>query len=151
MLATQDTHSFTDILLDEFNNFSKAAEPLLHIHSETAYQKALDTLDDLFDRATDSPDDPLNPLIDMLSNAITQYEDSLPAVQKMDKRIEDMDAGLSTLRTLMSQYGLSGSDFENEIGKRAYVSQILSGSRKLSKDHIKKLSDRFSVSPSLFF
>ena len=151
MLATQDTDSFTDMLLDEFNSFSKAAEPLLHIHSETAYQKALDTLDDLFGRATDSPDDPLNPLIDMLSNAITRYEDSLPAVQKMDQRIEDMDAGLSMLRTLMAQYGLSGADFENEIGKRAYVSQILSGSRKLSKNHIKNLSDRFSISPSLFF
>jgi HTH-type transcriptional regulator/antitoxin HigA len=87
----------------------------------------------------------------MLSNAITRYENSLPAVQKMDKRIEDMDADISMLRTLMSQYGLSGSDFENEIGKRAYVSQILSGSRKLSKDHIKNLSDSFDVSPALFF
>jgi len=93
----------------------------------------------------------LNPLIDMLSNAITRYEDSLPAVQMMDKRIDDMDAGISMLRILMSQYGLSGADFENEIGKRAYVSQILSGSRKLTKDHIKNLSDRFSISPSLFF
>jgi len=151
MLATQDTNSFTDIILDEFNSFSKTAEPLLHIHSETAYRKALDTLDELFDRATDNPDDPLNPLIDMLSNAITRYEDSLPAVQMMDKRIDDMDAGISMLRILISQYGLSGADFENEIGKRAYVSQILSGSRKLTKDHIKNLSDRFSISPSLFF
>jgi len=151
MLANHDTHSFTDILLDEFNNFSKTAEPLLHIHSETAYQKALDTLDNLFEKASDNPDDPLNPLIDMLSNAISRYEDSLPEVQMMDKRIDDMDAGISMLRTLMSQYGLSGSDFEHEIGKRAYVSQILSGSRKLSKDHIKKLSDRFNISPALFF
>jgi len=151
MLATQGTNSFTDMLLDEFNSFSKAAGPLLHIHSETAYQRALDTLDDLFNRATDSPDDPLHPLIDMLSNAITRYEDSLPSVQMMDKRIEDMDAGISMLRTLMSQYGLSGADFENEIGRRAYVSQILSGSRKLSKDHIKNLSDSFGVSPALFF
>jgi len=151
MLATQGTHSFTDTLLDKFNRFSKAAEPLLHIHSESAYKKALDALDDLFDRTTDSPDDHLNHLIDMVSNAITRYEDSLPEIHMMDKRIEDMDAGLSMLRTLMSQHGLSGADFENEIGKRAYVSQILSGSRKLSKDHIKNLSDRFSVSPSLFF
>jgi len=151
MLATQDTNSFTETLLNEFNRFSKAAEPLLHIHGESAYQKALDTLDDLFDRTTDSTDDPLNPLIDMFSNAITRYEESLPEIHRMDKRIENMDAGLSMLRTLMSQPGLSGADFENEIGKRAYVSQILSGSRKLSKDHIKNLSDRFSVSPSLFF
>jgi len=74
MLSTQGANSFTDILLDEFNSFSKAAEPLLHIHSETAYRKALDTLDDLFDRATDSLDDPLNPLIDMLNEAATRQD-----------------------------------------------------------------------------
>jgi len=151
MLTVHENNTFTDTLLDGFNSFSKVAGSLFHIHSEKVYLKALETLSDLFDRASDSPDEPLNPLIDILSHSITRYEDSLSEIQAMDKRIDGMDAGVSMLRLLMSQHKLAGSDFENEIGKRAYVSQILSGDRKLSKDHIKKLSDRFNISPSLFF
>lgn len=151
MLVVHESNTFTETLLDGFNSFSKAAGSLLQIHNEKTYLKALDTLSDLFDLASDHSDEPLNPLIDILSNSITQYEDSLPEIQAMDKRIDEMDASVSMLRLLISQYNLSGSDFENEIGKRAYVSQILSGNRKLSKDHIKNLSDRFNISPSLFF
>jgi len=52
------------------------------------------------------------------------------------------------LRLLMHKHALKGSDFEHEIGKRSYVSLILSGERKLTKEHIEK---RFNISPALFF
>jgi len=151
MLVAHHDNSPADVLFESFDCFLKSAGSLLHIRSDRAYQKALVTLSDVMERADDRPDDPYVPLIEMLSNAIERYENSLPAVQALEKRVDEMDAGVSTLRLLMSQYGLTGSDFENEIGKRSYVSLILKEERSLTRAHIEKLSKRFSISPALFF
>jgi HTH-type transcriptional regulator/antitoxin HigA len=37
------------------------------------------------------------------------------------------------------------------LGTESIVSEILSGKRPLTKRHIEKLSERFSVSPAVFF
>jgi len=37
------------------------------------------------------------------------------------------------------------------FGTPSVVSEVLSGKRKLNKEHIQKLSERFGVSPELFF
>ena len=62
-----------------------------------------------------------------------------------------MDSGVAVLRTLMEQYELRTNDFKDEIGGKSMVSMILNGSRKLSRDHIQALSNRFHVSPAVFF
>ena len=59
-------------------------------------------------------------------------------------------ADISMLRLLMDQYELNGTDFP-EIGDKTLVSKILKGDRNLTKDHIIKLSERFDISPVLFF
>ena len=51
----------------------------------------------------------------------------------------------------MSQYHLKGEDLKNEIGSKSLVSMILNGKRKLTTEHIQALSNRFNISPSLFF
>jgi HTH-type transcriptional regulator / antitoxin HigA len=37
------------------------------------------------------------------------------------------------------------------FGTASVVSEVLSGKRELSKEHIRRLSRRFHVSPELFF
>jgi HTH-type transcriptional regulator/antitoxin HigA len=37
------------------------------------------------------------------------------------------------------------------FGTPSIVSEVLNGKRKLNKDHIKRLSRRFHISPELFF
>jgi HTH-type transcriptional regulator/antitoxin HigA len=37
------------------------------------------------------------------------------------------------------------------FGTESIVSDVLNGKRDLAKDHIRKLSERFGVSPALFF
>jgi HTH-type transcriptional regulator/antitoxin HigA len=37
------------------------------------------------------------------------------------------------------------------FGTRSVISEVLSGKRNLSKKHIQGLSERFNVSPELFF
>jgi HTH-type transcriptional regulator/antitoxin HigA len=51
----------------------------------------------------------------------------------------------------MEQHGLLQKDLAEEFGTPSIVSEVLSGKRDLSKDHIKRLSQRFHVSPELFF
>ncbi len=58
---------------------------------------------------------------------------------------------LDVLRFLMDQHGLKQKDLVDVFGTPSVVSEVLSGKRELNKDHIKRLSDRFHVSPELFF
>ena len=58
---------------------------------------------------------------------------------------------LDVLRFLMDQHGLKQKDLVDVFGTPSIVSEVLNGKRELNKDHIKRLSDRFHVSPELFF
>jgi len=58
---------------------------------------------------------------------------------------------LDVLRFLMDAHGLRQKDLADVFGTPSIVSEILSGKRELNKSHIKRLSERFHVSPELFF
>ena len=58
---------------------------------------------------------------------------------------------LDVLHFLMDQHGLKQKDLADVFGTPSIVSEVLSGKRELNKDQIKRLSDRFHVSPELFF
>jgi HTH-type transcriptional regulator/antitoxin HigA len=55
------------------------------------------------------------------------------------------------LRHLMEANGLRQVDLLDVFGAASIVSEVLSGKRELSKAHIATLSQRFHVSPALFF
>ena len=42
-------------------------------------------------------------------------------------------------------------DLADVFGTESIVSEVLSGKRELNKDQIKRLSERFQVSPAVFF
>jgi len=50
-----------------------------------------------------------------------------------------------------SQHGLKQKDLCDVFGTASIVSEVLSGRRELDKEHIRRLSERFYVSPELFF
>ena len=58
---------------------------------------------------------------------------------------------LDVLQFLMDQHGLLQKDLVDVFSTPSIVSEVLSGKRDLNKDHIKRLSRRFKVSPELFF
>lgn len=58
---------------------------------------------------------------------------------------------LDVLRFLMDQHGLMQKDLVSVFGTPSIVSEVLSGKRELNKEHIKRLSDQFHVSPEVFF
>jgi antitoxin component HigA of HigAB toxin-antitoxin module len=57
---------------------------------------------------------------------------------------------LETLKFLLQEHGLSGSDLGRILGQRQLGPAILRGERQLSKTHIVKLAGHFRVSPSVF-
>jgi HTH-type transcriptional regulator/antitoxin HigA len=58
---------------------------------------------------------------------------------------------LQIVRHLMESNGLRQADLLGVFGTRSIASEVLNGKRDLAKAHIEKLSQRFHVSPDLFF
>lgn len=58
---------------------------------------------------------------------------------------------VEVLRFLMEEHGLKQKDLADVFGTRSIVSEVLSGKRKLNREHIERLSHRFHVSPEVFF
>ena len=137
-------------VLQSVTNFAQEAEPFTHIENDEAYQGALAVVSNLMESAEDDPNSPLNWAIEGFAKAIARYENQLPEVQEFEAAAANTPADVAMLRLLMDQHELKGTDFP-EIGDKTLISKILSGSRSLTKDHIKELAERFDISPALFF
>jgi HTH-type transcriptional regulator / antitoxin HigA len=55
------------------------------------------------------------------------------------------------LSFLMEEHGLKQKDLTEIFSSRSTVSEVISGKRELTKAQIRRLSERFHVSPELFF
>ena len=135
---------------DACHSFAQAAAPYTHITDNRHYEETLELIENLLEEAEDSPDDPLNAVIEMLSRAIEAYENKDDVLAAFEKRVMDQPADLAVLRLLMDQHALGTADLP-EIGSKSMVSRVLSGERNLSKKHIQALSERFGIYPGLFF
>ena len=137
--------SFEDIKRKADELFKEAS--FVHrISNDDDYEQALALMDELVDDY-----DRYLPLIEVLSVAIEKWESESPEFAEFNKAVSELDDGVSLLRVLMDQYQLKADDLKNEIGGRSLVSMILNGSRSLTIDHIKALSQRFGISPAAFF
>ncbi|MFZ5199623.1 helix-turn-helix domain-containing protein [Enterobacter kobei] len=122
-----------------------AAVPLLGEHpNEKDYQDALELVEYLL------MNEPGSPLLDIVCARIRRYEANRPEIVALRQEMESVPVGIAVLRTLMDQYKLTISDFQDEIGSKSMVSRVLNGQRQLTLNHIKKLAARFGVSPALF-
>lgn len=93
------------------------------------------------DEVGTNEDHPLYELLDMLGTLVYTYEEKhYPMPQA---------SGAEVLQYLMEEHGLRQSDL-SEIGFQGGVSEILNGKRELNVRQIRKLADRFHVSPAVF-
>jgi HTH-type transcriptional regulator/antitoxin HigA len=139
----------TKPLIDSYTEFMSSAHSFLNIENETQYQATLTQLDGIFEMASDTLDDPLNPLIEMLSKAIDDYELKDNSVVEFVENARKEPTDIAVLRTLMSSYNLSGNDLP-EIGGRSLVSKILNGHKTLTRQAIERVAERFDLRPSIF-
>lgn len=109
--------------------------------SEGDYKHLIAKLDELLDVVGGDEKHPLISLVDLMSNAIAVYE---------EQHINVAGAkGIDALKYLLAAHSLRQSDLK-EIGSQGVVSEILQGKRKLNLRQIKKLAQRFKVSPETF-
>ncbi len=101
---------------------------------------------------------------EILYNLDRQSETLTPAEKELSELltllIEDFESRryrlprakpLDALQFLMEQHNLKQKDLVDVFGTASVVSEVLSGKRELSKEHIRRLSERFHVSPEVFF
>jgi HTH-type transcriptional regulator/antitoxin HigA len=118
----------------------KAAPKVIHTEEENeAYTKILYDLDRRSKELTPAEKD----LAELLTLLVENFEETnyrLPRATPLD-----------VLRFLIGQQGLRQKELVSVFGAPSIVSEVLSGKRETNKDHIKRLSARFHVSPELFF
>jgi HTH-type transcriptional regulator/antitoxin HigA len=86
--------------------------------------------------------------------AVGQYLNAvIPFIEQFEKK--EFPIGPATpekvLEFLMGQHDLSQYDLAKELGGQPVVSQVLRGKRRLTREHIERLSKRFGVSPATFY
>ncbi len=111
------------------------------IGSEEQNQAYIRKLEELTARASVSPAE--EKLIALLTLLVEEYE---------SKEYPVPQAGpLDIIRHLMEAHGLRQKDVADVFGTESIVSDVLNGKRDLAKEHIRRLSARFHVSPAVFF
>jgi len=90
--------------------------------------------------------------------SVTRAEKKL--IELLAVLIEDFEAKrfpvpeappVAIIRHLMDAHGLRQKDLVSIFGTESIASEVLHGKRELTKEHIKRLSARFGVSPAVFF
>jgi HTH-type transcriptional regulator / antitoxin HigA len=118
--------------------------PLTPLRTESQYKAAVKVMDSLSiideDKLTPGQTDYLLVLTDLVEK------------HESEKHAIDLSrlSGLDSLKFLLEENDMSASDLGRLLGNRQLGSAILRGDRQLSKEHIRKLCDRFKVSADLF-
>ena len=110
-------------------------------HSEEDYQALVKTLDSLIDEVGNNQNHKLAPAMETIGNLIENYESQEYIIKE--------STPINALKYLMEEHGLKQSDLK-EIGSQGVVSEILTGKRTLNIEQVKKISNKFHVSPLVF-
>jgi HTH-type transcriptional regulator/antitoxin HigA len=124
----------------EYGNLLEETKPEV-IHGEEENRRTIELLESL--TAKEQPTEAEKKLIDLLTVLIEQFEDQHYPVVGVGP--------LDIIRHLMEEHQLRQKDLAEVFGTESIVSDVLNGKRELNKDHIKRLSERFHVSPEIFF
>ena len=90
--------------------------------------------------------------------SVTRAEEKL--IELLAVLIEDFEAKhypvpdaspVNVIRHLMEAHGLRQKDLVDIFSTESIASEVLNGKRELTREHIKRLSARFGVSPAVFF
>ena len=111
------------------------------IKTEEENEKYIGILEEMERRANLNEDE--KEFAELLTVLIEKFEDAHYELRP--------STPLEVVAELMDANDLRQKDLVDVFGTESIVSEVLNGKRELNKDHIKKLSVRFNVSPELFF
>ena len=124
-----------------FTKHWQVVQSIFSIRTEAEYDAAIENLNQLIDIVGTDESHPLYSMLDTLGTVVHVYEEAHETLPETD--------GIDALTFLMQEHGLRQSDLP-EIGSQGVVSEILNRKRVLNIRQIRKLSERFSVNPSVF-
>jgi HTH-type transcriptional regulator/antitoxin HigA len=119
----------------------RAVIPLGSLRTKKEYERAVEMLDAILDEIGEDEKHPMAELADAISVFVERYENenmALPAGKPSE-----------VLKFLMQEHQLRQSDLP-EIGTQGVVSEVMAGKRELNTRQIRKLAERFGVSPAVF-
>lgn len=132
-----------DFIKDTIQYWKKISPVIHEPQNIDDYEKLSDFLDSLLDIVGENESHELMGLVDVISHMIAMYDEE--HYQSLENGM-----GIDALKFLMEQHDLNQRDLKNEIGSQGVVSEILNGKRQLNVTQIRKLSERFKVSPATF-
>jgi HTH-type transcriptional regulator/antitoxin HigA len=103
-----------------------------------AVQEVIDALLDSGEITSDKQD-----YLNLLGILVHEYEEKYVQIPDLN--------GVELLKALIDELDLKQKDLVPVFKTESIVSAILNGQRKLTVEHIEKLAEFFSVSPSVFF
>ena len=113
------------------------------ITTETEHERALSEVESLLEKGERHMTPEEDALLDLLTNLIRDYEaEAYPRREKSSPQ--------EMVAFLLEQRGLAPKDLWPVIGSKGRVSEILAGSRSISKEQAKKLGGFFGVRADLF-
>jgi HTH-type transcriptional regulator/antitoxin HigA len=112
------------------------------IHTEAENELAIQQLEKLADNSKPSAAE--KQLIELLTVLIEAFEDKHYSLARKATPVD-------VLRELMEVNDLKQKDLVHVFGTPSIVSEVVHGKRSFTIEHIKKLSERFRVSPEIFF
>jgi HTH-type transcriptional regulator/antitoxin HigA len=128
----ENKHEYAQLLIDMLPHV---------IHTEGENERYTAALEVLLAKRDRTPEE--SRIVELLTLLIEDFEEknySLPPASPRE-----------VVRHLMESNGLRQVDLIDVFGAESTVSEVLKGKRDLAKSHIEKLSQRFKVSPELFF
>ncbi len=112
------------------------------IHTEAENEAAIRKIEGLVNKARLSV--PERKVMDLLTVLVEAFEEEHYPLSRKATPLE-------VLKELVETNGLKQKDLTDVFGTPSIVSEVLHGKRKLTIEHIRRLSDRFNVSTDLFF
>ncbi len=112
------------------------------IHSESENELAIQQLEKLGGKARPSAAE--RQLMELLTVLIEAFEES-------HYRLAQQSSAVEVVQELMAANALKQKDLTDIFGTPSIVSEVMHGKRNMTTSHIQKLSERFHVSPELFF
>jgi HTH-type transcriptional regulator/antitoxin HigA len=109
------------------------------LHDEVDYRNALAVMDAMagFEMNADQQD-----YFEAIATFVEKYESQHHAVN------DTAMTPVELIRSLMDEHGINESDLGRLLGDRSLGHRILTGERDLSKAHIRKLAEHFSLNPA---
>ena len=126
------------ILANPAEKIARGAPRVIHNDRElAAYTEALFQL-----TALENPSPSEAQAIELLTLLVDQYEQAHYSVPAAD--------AVSVVRFLIEQQGLTRRGLIPQFGSESAVSMFLRGQRKLTLEHVRKLSARFKIPADVF-